>query len=150
MKKWAIIVGWLTALIVPPNLLGGADWQYYSANEHFFCLYDPAQVTRPEPEVVQVWTNWIATREGKKQRTQEMTRMKVPKSLAERYEFTRVRMAIHCAARTYQILSLGDYDDLQREIGNGSRACVLPEFTTSLPINKNSSEEDLHQLLCRD
>ena len=146
--KYGLFVLFSMLLLIPAAAAGGADWRFYSANEHFLCLYDPLQVSRPEPEVVQVWTNWIATKEGKKQRTQEMARMKVPKSVAERYESTRVRMAIHCAARTYQILSLCDYDDQQREIGPGGRACVLPEFTTSLPIGKNSSEEDLHQILC--
>jgi hypothetical protein len=149
MKKRVLIFGWLATLILPAALLWGADWRFYSANEHFFCLYDPAQVTRPEPEVVQVWTNWIATKEGKKQRTQEMARMKVSKSLTEHYESTRIRMALNCAARTYQVLSIADYDDQQREIGNGSKACCLPEFLTSHPIAKNSSEEDLYAILCQ-
>ena len=98
--------------------------------------------------MVQVWTNWIATQEGKKYRIQEMARTKVPKSVLERYESTRVRMALHCADRTYQILSISDYDEQQREIGNGSRACFLEEFITSQPIEKNSSEEDLYKILC--
>lgn len=148
MTLKVLIFGWLAALILPAALLWGADWRFYSANEHFLCLYDSAQVIRPEPEVVQVWANWIATKEGRKRRTQEMDRMKVPKSLTERYESTRVRMALHCAARTYQILSIADYDDQQREIGNGSKACCLPEFLTSHPIAKNSSEEDLYAILC--
>ena len=135
-------------LLIPASTVWGVDWQFYSANEYFFCLYDPGRVTRPEPDVVQVWTNWIATPEGKKYRTQEMARMKVPKSVLERYESTRVRMAIHCAERTYQVLSIADYDEQQREIGNGSRACFLEEFITSHPIGKNSSEEDLYKILC--
>jgi hypothetical protein len=135
-------------LLIPADLVCGADWQFYSANEYYFCLYDPGRVTRPEPDVVQVWTNWIATKEGKKYRTQEMARTKVPKSLMESYESTRVRMAIHCADRTYQVLSVSDYDEQQREIGNGSRACYLEEFLTSHPIVKNSSEEDLSGILC--
>ena len=116
-------------LLIPVDLVWGVDWQFYSANEYYFCLYDPGRVLRPEPEVVQVWTNWIATKEGKKYRTQEMARMKVPKSVSERYESTRVRMAIHCADRTYQVLSISDYDEQQREIGNGSRACFLESST---------------------
>ena len=143
---------WLTfssmLLLFPAALTWGMDWQFYSANEHYLCLYDPGRVIRPEPEVVQVWTNWIATKEGKKYRTQEMARAKVPKSVLERYESTRVRMAIQCAERTYQVLSISDYDEQQREIGNGSRACCLEEFLTSHPIAKNSSEEDLYKILC--
>ena len=135
-------------LLIPVDLVWGVDWQFYSANEYYFCLYDPGRVLRPEPDVVQVWTNWIATKAGKKYRTQEMARMKVPKSVSERYESTRVRMAIHCADRTYQVLSISDYDEQQREIGNGSRACFLEEFNRSHPIGKNSSEEDLVQILC--
>ena len=139
---------YLILLLIPAFTVWGADWQFYSANEYYFCLYDPGRVTRPGSEVVQVWTNWIATKEGKKYRTQEMARAKVPKSVWERYESTRVRMALHCADRTYQVLSIADYDEQQREIGNGSRACFLEEFITSHPIGKNSSEEDLSEILC--
>jgi len=135
-------------LLIPAGLVWGADWQFYSANEYYFCLYDPGRVTRPGSEVVQVWTNWIATKEGKKSRTQEMARAKVPKSVWEGYESTRVRMALHCADRTYQVLSISDYDEQQREIGNGSRACFLEEFITRHPIQRNSSEEDLSEILC--
>jgi hypothetical protein len=135
-------------LLIPASPVLGADWQFYSANEYYLCLYDPGRVIRPEPEVVQVWTNWIATKEGKKYRTQEMARAKVPKSVLERYESTQVRMAIQCAERTYQVLSISDYDEQQREIGNGSRTCCLEEFLTSHPITKNSSEEDLYKILC--
>jgi hypothetical protein len=135
-------------LLIPASAARGTDWQFYSANEYYLCLYDPGRVLRPEPEVVQVWTNWIATKEGKKYRTQEMARAKVPKSVLERYESTRVRMAIQCAERTYQVLSISDYDEQQREIGNGSRACCLEEFLTRQPIVKNSSEEDLYKILC--
>ncbi|HSO72761.1 MAG TPA: surface-adhesin E family protein, partial [Thermodesulfobacteriota bacterium] len=80
--------------------------------------------------------------------TQEMVRAKVPKPVVERYESTRVRMALHCADRTYQVLSISDYDEQQREIGNGSRACFLEEFSTRHPIGKDSSEEDLYEILC--
>jgi len=135
-------------LLIPASTVWGADWQFYSANEHYFCLYDPGRVTRPETDVVQVWTNWMATKAGKKYRTQEMARTNVPKSVLERYESTRVRMAIHCADRTYQLLSVSDYDEQQREIGNGAKACFLEEFITSHPIGKNSSEEDLYNILC--
>jgi hypothetical protein len=143
---WLIFCSLL--LLIPASKVWGADWQFYSANEYFFCLYDPDRVLRPESDVVQVWTNWIATQEGKKYRTREMAQTKVPKSVLERYESTRVRMALHCADRTYQILSISDYDEQQREIGNGSRACFLEEFITSQPIEKNSSEEDLYKVLC--
>ena len=146
--KYFWLVYYFLLLLTPPDLVRASDWQYYSANEYFLCLYDPGRVTRPGPDVVQVWTNWIATKEGKKYRTQEMARAKVPKSVLERYESTRVRMAIHCADRTYQVLSISDFDEQQREIGNGSRACFLEEFITSRPIGKNSSEEDLYQILC--
>jgi hypothetical protein len=145
---WLVLCSIL--LLIPVSAVRGADWQFYSANEYYLCLYDPARVIRPEPEVVQVWTNWIATKAGKKYRTQEMARAKVPKSVLERYESTRVRMAIQCAERTYQVLSISDYDEQQREIGNGSRACCLEEFLTSHPIAKNSSEEDLYKILCSD
>ena len=142
------MVFYFLLLLTPPDLVWASDWQFYSANEHYLCLYDPGRVIRPEPEVVQVWTNWIATQAGKKYRTQEMARAKVPKSVLERYESTRVRMAIQCAERTYQVLSIADYDEQEREIGNGSRACCLEEFLTSHPIAKNSSEEDLYKILC--
>ena len=148
--KYFWLVFYSLLLLIPPDPVWAVDWQFYSANEYYLCLYDPGRVLRPEPEVVQVWTNWIATKEGKKYRTQEMARTKVPKSVLERYESTRVRMALHCADRTYQVLSLADYDDQEREIGNGSRACFLEEFTTSHPIEKNSSEEDLYHILCSD
>jgi hypothetical protein len=146
--KYLWLVFYPLLLLIPPDPVWGVDWQFYSANEYYFCLYDPGRVLRPDPDVVQVWTNWIATKEGKKYRTQEMARTKVPKSVLERYESTRVRMAIHCADRTYQILSISDYDEQQREIGNGSRGCFLEEFITSQPIRKNSSEEDLYKILC--
>jgi len=146
--KYLIAAFYYSLLLIPAALVWGADWQFYSANEHYFCLYDPGRVTRPEPNVVQVWTNWIATKAGKKYRTQEMARTNVPKSVLERYESTRVRMAIHCADRTYQVLAFSDYDEQQREIGNGARACFLEEFITSHPIGKNSSEEDLYNILC--
>jgi hypothetical protein len=146
--KFLWLVFYSIILLIPADLVWSVDWQFYSANEYYFCLYDPGRVTRPGSEVVQVWTNWIATKEGKKSRTQEMARAKVPKSVWDRYESTRVRMALHCANRTYQVLSIADYDEQQREIGNGSRACFLEEFLTSHPIEKNSSEEDLSEILC--
>jgi len=150
MIKYFWLVFSFILLLIPAALVWGADWQFYSANEYYFCLYDPGRVTRPGSEVVQVWTNWIATKEGKKYRTQEMARTNVPKSVLERYESTRVRMAIHCADRTYQVLAVSDYDEQQREIGNGAKACFLEEFITSHPIGKNSSEEDLYKILCSD
>jgi hypothetical protein len=143
---WLIFFSLL--LLIPASRVWGADWKFYSANEYFFCLYDPDRVLRPEPDVVQVWANWIATKLGKKYRIQEMARTKIPKSVLEGYEFTQVRLSIHCADRTYQVLSVSDYDEQQREIGSGSRACFLEEFTTSQPIEKNSSEEDLYKILC--
>jgi hypothetical protein len=146
--KYLIAAFYSILLLIPASTVWGEDWQFYSANEYYLCLYDPGRVLRPEPDVVQVWTNWIATKEGRKYRTQEMARAKVPKSVLERYESTRVRMAIHCADRTYQLLSISDYDEQQREIGNGSRACFLEDFLSSHPIGKKSSEEDLYEILC--
>jgi hypothetical protein len=135
-------------LLIPASAVWGVDWQFYSVNEHYLCLYDPGRVLRPKPDVVQVWTNLIATQEGKRYRAQEMGRAKVPKSVSDRYESTRIRMALNCTDRTYQVLSIADYDEQQREIGNGSRACFLEEFITSQPIGKDSSEEDLYRILC--
>ena len=148
-KKFLILSAvWTLTAILPFSRVWGWDWKYYSANEHFFCFYDPERVIRPNPQVVQVWLKWLATQEGKKQRIKEMAQGKTAKSVYEKYESTRVLMEVDCRERTYLVLAVTDFDEREREIPAGAKACYLPEFNQAFPIARNTSEEDLYAIFC--
>lgn len=132
----------------PADNLWGTDWKFYSANEHFFCFYDPGRIVRPNPETVQVWLNWLATPAGRKQRILEMEQRKIPKSAYEKYETTRVLMELNCREKKYLVLSVADLDENGRTISSGSKTCFPREVFQPFPIAKDTSEEDLSAVLC--
>ena len=148
-KKPFVWICWLALIpLLSLPTAWGEEWKYYSTNEHFFCFYDPTRIVRPSPEVVQVWLKWLATPEGIHNRTQEMVQRKIPREAYETYETTQVLMEMNCRDRTYMVLSLSDFNEKGREISAGSKACYLREFTKAFPILKNTSEEELHAILC--
>jgi hypothetical protein len=97
---------------------------------------------------VQVWLKWLATQEGKRQRTQEMGQRKIPKSAYEKYEATQILMEINCREKKYLVLALADYDDREKIISSGLKVCFPREVSQSQPIDADTSEEDLRLRLC--
>ena len=132
----------------PWNPLWGGDWEYYGVNGQYFCFYDPSRIVRPDLKTVQVWLKWLATKEGKKLRVQEMEQRKIPKSVYEKYESTQVLMEMDCREKKYQVLSFCDYDEKERIISSGTKTCYPQESNQSFPIDPDTSEEDLYALLC--
>jgi hypothetical protein len=134
--------------ILPWHSLWGGGWEFYGANGHYFCFYDSSRIVRPHPERVQVWLKWLATKEGKRQRTQEMDQRMIAKAVYEKYEATQVLMEINCRERKYLVLSLADYDEKEKMISGGLKTCFPPEMTQSFPLEADTTEEDLRLLLC--
>ena len=151
-RFWVKSVVWfLSAVflaILDPDPLRGGDWEYYGFNGQYFCFYSPRRVVRPDSETVQVWLKWLATKEGKKQRIQEMDQRKIPKSTYEKYEATQVLMEINCREKKYLVLSLADYDDKEKVILSGLKTCFPRELAQSFSLEADTSEEDLRALLC--
>jgi hypothetical protein len=147
-KGLALLLVQALIAIWPLNLLWGEGWEYYGANGYYFCFYDSSRIVRPDPERVQVWLKWLATREGKKQRTQEMNQRKIPKTVYEKYEATQVLMEINCREKQYLVLSLTDFDEQERMISSGLKTCFPREMAQRFPLEADTSEEDLRLLLC--
>jgi hypothetical protein len=147
LQGLGIYGGFLFLLLSPCSVWAG-DWEYYGTNGEYFCFYNPSRIVRPDPETVQVWLKWLATKEGKKKRTQEMDQRKIPKAVYEKYEATQVLMEINCREKKYLVLSLADFDDKEKIILSGLKTCFPRELAQSFPIEADTSEEDLRVLLC--
>ena len=142
------LYGGFLFLLLSPCSVWATDWEFYGANGHFFCFYDASRIVRPHPERVQVWLKWLATKEGKRQRTQEMEQRKIPKAVYEKYEATQVLMEIDCRERKYLVLSLADLDEREKIISAGLKTCFPPEMAQSFPLEADTTEEDLRLQLC--
>jgi hypothetical protein len=144
--SWFVLQACIAILL--GHSLWGGGWEYYGANGLYFCFYDSSRIVRPHPERVQVWLKWLATKEGKRQRIQEMEQRKIPKTVYEKYEATQVLMEIDCRGRKYLVLSLADFDEKEKIISAGLRTCFPPEMAQSFPLEADTTEEDLRLQLC--
>lgn len=125
----------------------GAEWLSIGkdrlGNELF---YDPDTITKLPTGITKIWIKGIYSTDGKRERTQERTKGKLPLENYDKLYYAMELQEINCAKREYRVMAYTDYS---------SDGAILNKFIVEQqssagwePISPDTMGEIIDRIVC--